>query len=67
MARRPDYELSALNKDTNEKNKVGAAWVNENGTISIKLNAFIKLEASTALVLTLFPPKQQTPNDDTPF
>ena len=55
MSRLPDYEFKALNKRTDERNKVGAAWINDaTGSIRIKLDAFIKLEASDDLVLTLF-------------
>ena len=52
--RLPDYTLGALNKTTDEKNHVGAAWLNNDGTISIKLNPFIVLSASPDLVMTLF-------------
>lgn len=53
----PDYDLLAMNKDTNEKNRVGAAWTNPDGSISIVLSAFIQLNASKSLVLNLFAKK----------
>ena len=53
--RKPDYWLKGMNKETNEKRKVGAAWDNPDGSISIDLDAFTVLESSPALVLTLFP------------
>lgn len=53
-ARKPDYRLKALNKDTDERNTIGAAWLNADGSISISLEAFIVLQASPHLVLTLF-------------
>lgn len=53
--RQPDFNLSALDKDTGKKGKVGAAWKNADGTISISLNNFVVLSAQQPLVLTLFP------------
>lgn len=60
MSRTPDYDVHAMNKTTDEKNRVGAAWLNENGTLSITLTAFIKLESSEDLVITLFPRQEKT-------
>lgn len=60
MPRKPDYWLKAMDKSQPGKTlasagKVGAAWKNADGSISIDLNAFIVLPASPDLVLTLFP------------
>lgn len=52
--RTPEYKLHAMNKRTDEKSKVGAAWLNESGSISIVLDPFIVLAGSKDLVLTLF-------------
>jgi hypothetical protein len=53
--RQPDYRLAALNKRTDEKgNNIGAAWINDNGSISIRLDSFVVLTGSKDLVLTLF-------------
>lgn len=52
---KPDFKLHALNKTTQEKNRVGAGWSNPDGSISIRLEAFIVLAPSPDLVLTLFP------------
>lgn len=54
-SRKPDYDLSALDKSTGERGKVGGAWVNDDGTINIKLNHCIVLTAGPDLHLTLFP------------
>lgn len=54
-ARKPDYRVSALNKATSVKGSVGAAWLNEDGTISIVLDPFIVLNDSPNLLITLFP------------
>lgn len=54
--RKPDYNLGALDKTTDMKGKIGAAWVNPNGTVSIRLNPWVVLDGSNPeLVLTLFP------------
>ncbi len=51
---RPDYILSALDKSTGEKGKVGVGWKNGNGRIGIRLNPRVVLTAGPNLVLTLF-------------
>ena len=55
MSRKPDYVVKALNKHTDEKNKVGAAWLNKDGSVSVVLDPFITLTASKSLVITIFP------------
>lgn len=54
-SRKPDFWLKAMNKATNEKRKVGAAWRNPDGSVSIDLDAFTVLASHPDLVLTLFP------------
>lgn len=51
VGRKPDYKVSALNKDTEEKGPVGVAWINEDKSISIKLNSFVKLEGNLLITL----------------
>lgn len=53
--RKPDYRLAALDKETDDTDRVGAAWKNDNGSISIRLNTFVHLIGNKNLVLTLFP------------
>lgn len=69
--RQPDYRLAALNKSTDEKSNVGAAWENDNGSISIRLDSFVVLKGSKDLVLTLFKsdsrPRGQRLQEDTPM
>ena len=55
MARRPDYILKALNKDNDKQGVVGAAWVNEGGSIGVVFNPFVVIPNETNIVLTLFP------------
>ncbi len=52
--RRPDFNLSALDKTTEVRGKVGAAWKNDDGTISIRLDPFVVLSGSSNLELRLF-------------
>jgi len=53
--RKPDYRVAALNKTTDLKGNVGAAWNNDDETISIVLNNFTCLQQSGDLLITLFP------------
>lgn len=60
--RKPDYWVKAMDKRVPGKatsSKVGAAWANEDGSISIDLNPFTTLETVSRtpqdLVITLFP------------
>ncbi len=64
MARSPDFNLSAwrtadsTGREIVQKGKVGAAWVNDDGTIDISLNTCVVLSAADGFKLTLYP------NDD---
>lgn len=51
----PDWTLSAMDPDNICKGKCGAAWNNDDGSISIKLNPFVVLEAVDGLRIRLFP------------
>ncbi len=53
--RRPDFLVSALVKGGEHKGNVGAAWQEDNGQISIKLNPFVVLESMDGLAIRLFP------------
>lgn len=53
--RKPDYNLSAMDKKTEMKGQIGGAWTNPNRSISIRLNPWVVLDgANKDLVLTLF-------------
>ncbi len=63
-ARKPDYVVGALLKDTmlkkaDCKGDIGAAWVNSDGTISVVLNPFVSLQQDGDLLITLFPKLKQ--------
>lgn len=55
--RLPDYRVKALNRENEISSSVGAAWKNEDGSISIQLDHFVVLKGrghGGDLVLTLF-------------
>ena len=53
--RQPDYDVFATHKTFDTKGKIGAAWKNDNGTISIVLNEFTNLQQDGKLLITLLP------------
>lgn len=57
MPKRPDYRVAAMNKDTEAKGNIGAAWINENGTISVTIEPFIHIQGGKEMLITLFPNK----------
>ena len=63
--RKPDYRLKAMQpfvtreRWIDSKGSVGAGWLNENGSISIRLDPFITLRSEPGLILTLFPEKSK--------
>lgn len=52
--RKPDYRLAALDKNTGHVGNIGAAWVNEDESITIILDSFVVLNGGKQLILTLF-------------
>lgn len=55
MNRKPDYSVAALNKATDAKGQIGAAWKNDDNTISVILNDFVVVKQEGDLLITLFP------------
>lgn len=54
--RTPDFEAKAMNKENDRSHRVGAAWLNDNGSVSIELDEFVVLTGKDKnTVLTLFP------------
>jgi len=53
-SRKPDYTLRFLNKHTEERGTLGAAWANEDGSISIVLNSRVVLRQCEDEVIKLF-------------
>lgn len=55
MSRSPDFHLKALNTRTDQRTgKIGAAWLNADGSIAIKLDMFVTLASDPDLLITLF-------------
>lgn len=56
--KKPDGILKALNRGNEEASKVGAAWNNSDGSISVVLDPFVVLKGrghGEDVVLTIFP------------
>lgn len=70
--RTPDFKLKVLSKATNKTCYCGAAWKNEDGSVSIQLDLTTVLSGTSDFVISLFPntktfsgPKQTV--DKAPF
>lgn len=72
--RKPEYNLSGLNKDTDARGRCGAGWLNEDGSISITLDPWVMLKGrghGGNISLVLFPtrddyvPRRNKPKSDT--
>lgn len=58
--RLPDYHVAAMNEHGRNA-RIGGAWVNEDESISIKLDQFIHLNNDDGqLQIRLFPRKERT-------
>lgn len=54
--RKPDFIAKCMDKVTNEKSKrLGAAWKNENGTITIIMDLGCSIIHGKQITTTLFP------------
>jgi hypothetical protein len=60
--RKPDYKLKVLNKANERRGEVGGGWLNEDGSITVKLNPCIVLQDDPDLVYTLFPATYKGPS-----
>ena len=58
--RSPDFDLTVWNKETNAKGRVGAAWVNEDNSISIVLNPCVVLVPDKNINIRLFKARDAT-------
>jgi len=60
--RRPHFDVCVKTKDgvvPERKGKIGAAWVQDNGSINIRLNTCVVLAESDNLIINLFPIKAE--------
>ena len=72
MSRPPDWNLHAiLHSPVESKNaargKIGVAWNNEDGSISIVLNIAVVLDERAIASLRLFPNTPRSPRDSEEF
>lgn len=51
----PDYEIRALNKETQEKANIGAAWKKPDGSITLVFNPFVTVPTGKKFAITAFP------------
>lgn len=64
----PDYQMTFLNKKTEEKGAIGAGWDNADGSITLKLNPLVVLAASPDVTIRLWPNDRTSPSvDEKPF
>lgn len=59
MSRKPDYNFRALNKATEERGRLGAAWNNQDGSITVVIDPFVVVPTGKQFLLTLFPYKAE--------
>lgn len=59
----PTHHLKVLDKTTDERAKIGAGWLNADGSISVVLNPCVVIQNDKNLVYTLFPVTKSTKSD----
>lgn len=59
MGRKPDYNLVVYDKTTEGRTQAGAAWVQQDGSISITINPCVMLPSDRNLSIKLFPNEHQ--------
>ena len=52
--RQPDFHVHALDQTNEARARIGAAWKNDDGSISIRLDPFVVLTAAPTLLVRLF-------------
>lgn len=54
-SRTPDFHLHAMNTETNQRSgKIGAAWTNTDGTISLRLDEGVVIKQQKGVIFSLF-------------
>jgi hypothetical protein len=55
-ARKPDLVLMAMNTETGDRTgKIGAGWLNEDGSVSVRLDDGVCIQQQRGVIFTLFP------------
>lgn len=57
--RKPDFHVRAMDKRKEEKSTVGAAWRNDNGSISVKIDPFVTLQGGGDLLIDALPDNRE--------
>lgn len=53
--RKPDYKLKVMDKTNKNNGTIGVAWLNQDGSVSIRINPGTFLHYNPNLAITLFP------------
>lgn len=64
MSRAPDYIVKAMNKTTDQKQRIGVGWNGKGGSISIVLNMLTVVTSDPNIVITLFPNDMKEKEDE---
>lgn len=59
MGRQPDYNVWAVNKATEKSADIGAAWIDEDRSISVKINPFVSIPAGGELTIKMYPTDEE--------
>lgn len=59
MSRKPDWDVCALNKLSDDRARIGAAWNNKDGSIGIVFNPFTTVPVSRDVIINLFPSRME--------
>lgn len=62
--RKPDWTIRTLNKTTEERGTIGAAWTNQDGSISIQLNSHVIIRQNKDEIITMFPERNWQNKED---
>lgn len=58
IGRKPDYKIKATTRPNvapKREGVIGCAWVNEDGSLSIKIDPFVTVSGGDDLIITAFP------------
>lgn len=59
-SRKPDYRLSVKERGGENRGTVGAAWKNDDGSISIKLTPCVAITSRDDVTIVLFPVEERS-------
>lgn len=53
--RKPDFIIRAKNKNGTQKGEIGAAWLNEDGSLFLKFNPYVVVPVGDDFAIAAFP------------